>query len=68
MKLSVRLARETMHGIKELKDIIEKEDRYRGIILPNGFVVNQAYEETKKINREDFISAKRIPKDNKEIL
>lgn len=68
MKLSVRLARETIHGINELKDILEKEDRYKGTSLTNGFVVNQAYEETKKINWEDVISAKRIPKDNKEIL
>lgn len=68
MTLSVRLARETIHGINELKDILEKEDRYKGTSLTNGFVVNQAYEETKKINWKDVISAKRIPKDNKEIL
>ena len=68
MKLSVRLARETIHGINELKEILDKEDRYKGTSLTNGFVVNQAYEETKEINWEDVISVKRIPKDSKEIL
>ncbi|EAC9603103.1 hypothetical protein KEB92_001471 [Listeria monocytogenes] len=69
MKLSVRLARETIHGINELKNLLEKEDRYKGTSLTNGFVVNQAYDETKDTaNWKKVIKTIRHPKDDKEIL
>lgn len=64
MRLSVRLARETIEGISELKDILENESQYSGLRLTNGFVVGIAYEETKDINWEKVIEAKRVPKNN----
>lgn len=69
MKLSVRLARETTLGIAELKKSLESEDRYKGINLTNGFVVNQAYDETKDIQDwEEIINAIRPSKEEKENL
>lgn len=45
MKLSVRLALETLQNIEELKKIISKEN-FGELKITNGFVVNQAFRET----------------------
>lgn len=45
MKLSVRLALETLQNIEELKEIINKEN-FGELKITNGFVVNQAFRET----------------------
>ncbi|WP_332058426.1 hypothetical protein, partial [Streptococcus canis] len=45
MKLSVRLALETLQNIEELKEIITKEN-FGELKITNGFVVNQAFRET----------------------
>lgn len=68
MKLSVRLARETIQGISELKGILEEDSRFAGLSLTNGFVVNQAYQEAKNSDWKTVIGTKRVPKDSKEIL
>lgn len=64
MRLSVRLARETIEGISELKSILEQESIYSELRLTNGFVVGVAYEETKSVNWEKVINTKRVPKNN----
>ncbi|MDF9412411.1 hypothetical protein E1B06_11970 [Brevibacillus laterosporus] len=64
MRLAVRLARETKSGINELKEILKSEPLYSGLNLTNGFVVNQAYLETKNSDWEMVIKNPRIPKDN----
>jgi hypothetical protein len=64
MRLSVRLARETVEGISELKSILEQESIYSELRLTNGFVVGIAYEETKDVNWEKVINTKRVPKNN----
>lgn len=64
MRLAVRLARETKSGINELKEILKNEPLYSGLNLTNGFVVNQAYLETKESDWEMVIKNPRIPKDN----
>jgi len=64
MRLSVRLAKETIQGINELKEILERDVLYTGLNLTNGFVVNQAYQETKNCDWETIIKKKRIPKNN----
>lgn len=64
MRLSVRLARETVEGISELKSILEQESIYSELRLTNGFVVGVAYEETKDVNWEKVINTKRVPKNN----
>ena len=64
MRLSVRLARETIEGISELKSILEQESVYSELRLTNGFVVGMAYEETKNVNWEKVINTKRVPKNN----
>lgn len=64
MRLSVRLAKETIEGINELKEILEKDGLYTGLNLTNGFVVNQAYQETKNSDWKTIIETKRIPKNN----
>lgn len=68
MKLSVRLARETIQGINELKRILEEDSQFAGLSLTNGFVVNQAYQEAKNSDWKTVIETKRVPKDSKEIL
>lgn len=68
MKLSVRLARETMQGINELKEILEEDIQFAGLSLSNGFVVNQAYQEAKDSDWEIIIETKRRGKQTKEIL
>ena len=68
MKLSVRLARETMQGINELKEILEDDIQFSGLSLSNGFVVNQAYQEAKDSDWEIIIETKRRGKQTKEIL
>lgn len=45
MKLSVRLALETIQNIEELKEIISKEN-FGELKITNGYVVNQAFRET----------------------
>ncbi|HEM4990267.1 TPA: hypothetical protein U1180_001393 [Streptococcus suis] len=45
MKLSVRLALETLQNIEELKEIITQEN-FGELKITNGFVVNQAFRET----------------------
>ena len=45
MKLSVRLALETLQNIEELKELITKEN-FGELTITNGFVVNQAFRET----------------------
>ncbi|CYU98968.1 TPA: hypothetical protein U1Y72_001855 [Streptococcus suis] len=45
MKLSVRLALETLQNIEELKEIITHEN-FGELKITNGFVVNQAFRET----------------------
>lgn len=64
MRLSVRLAKETLDGIHELKEILKKDDLYTGLKLTNGFVVKKAYQETKGSNWEDVLKAERVPKNN----
>lgn len=64
MRLSVRLAKETIQGINELKEILERDSLYTGLNLTNGFVVNQAYQETKNSNWKTIIETKRIPQNN----
>ncbi|AYB40076.1 hypothetical protein [Brevibacillus laterosporus] len=64
MRLAVRLAIETKSGINELKEILKSEPLYSGLNLTNGFVVNQAYLETKDSDWEMVIKNPRIPKDN----
>lgn len=67
MRLSVRLAKETLDGISELKSELEKETIYSGLRLTNGFVVGIAFEETKKFQEETWnqiINTKRVPKND----
>ncbi len=67
MRLSVRLARETLGGISELKNELEKESTYSGLRLTNGFVVGMAFEETKDFEDElwgQIINTKRVPRNN----
>lgn len=64
MRLSVRLARETIEGISELKSILEQESIYTGLRLTNGFVVGIAYEETKDVDWQKVLQTKRVPKNN----
>ena len=45
MKLSVRLALETLENIEKLKSLII-EETFREIKITNGYVVNQAFRET----------------------
>ncbi|WP_281193125.1 hypothetical protein [Erysipelothrix rhusiopathiae] len=59
MRLNVRLARETLMGIQELKEILQLDPNYSGLIITNGFVVNKAFQETKDINWEEVILSKR---------
>ena len=67
MRLSVRLAKETIDGISELKQNLENESTYSGLRITNGFVVGIAYEETKDFANDtwgEVIRTKRIPKNN----
>lgn len=50
MRLTVRLALDTLCGIQELKEELEKEELNIGLNLTNGFVVNQAYYDTKGVD------------------
>jgi len=64
MRLSVRLAKETLHGINELKEILGRDSLYTGLNLTNGFVVNKAYQETKNSDWKTIIETKRVPQQN----
>jgi len=64
LRLSVRLAGETIQGIIEIKKLLENETVYAGLNLTNGFVVNQVYQETKNSDCQLTIKTKRFPKGN----
>lgn len=52
MRLAVRLARETRKSIDALKEEIKATGEFDNLHLTNGFVVNQAYLDSKKITAE----------------
>ncbi|NQI83810.1 hypothetical protein HO589_00410 [Streptococcus suis] len=52
MRLAVRLARETRDNINSLKEEIKATGEFDNLHLTNGFVVNQAYLDSKKITAE----------------
>lgn len=52
MRLTVRLALDTLCGIEELKAELGKEELNIGLNLTNGFVINQAFYDTKEIDWE----------------
>lgn len=52
MRLAVRLAIETRDSIKALKEEIKATGEFDNLYLTNGFVVNQAYLDSKKITAE----------------
>ena len=48
MRVSVRLSAETMSGIAKLKELFEKDPKFSGLRITNGFVVNNAFQNLKK--------------------
>lgn len=60
MKLSVRLSLETLHNIEELKAIIAKES-FGELKITNGFIVNQAFRETKNNTNWESVIQKVSP-------
>ena len=69
MRLSVRLARETLEGIEELKKAISVEPVYKGLRITNGFVVDKAFNETSDYNNrewEQVIKSNRTPNEELE--
>nr|WP_014573487.1 hypothetical protein [Lactococcus cremoris]AEV59858.1 hypothetical protein [Lactococcus cremoris] len=52
MRLAVRLAIETRESINTLKEEIKSTGEFDNLHLTNGFVVNQAYLDSKKITSE----------------
>lgn len=52
MRLAVRLAIETRNSIGALKEEIKATGEFDNLYLTNGFVVNQAYLDSKKITDE----------------
>lgn len=54
LRFHVRLARETMLGILELQEIYKHEPAFNGIRITKGFVVSQAFLETKDNSKEDW--------------
>ncbi|NKC59071.1 hypothetical protein HED34_03730 [Vagococcus fluvialis] len=64
MRLSIRLAKETLEGIEELKKIISIKPMYKGLRITNGFVVDKAFNETSNFNKNDWeqvIKSNRTP-------
>ena len=55
MRLTVRLALDTLSGIEELKVELGKEELNIGLNLTNGFVINQAFYDTQGINWEEVL-------------
>lgn len=52
MRLTVRLALDTLCGIEELKTELGTEELNIGLNLTNGFVINQAFYDTQDIDWE----------------
>ena len=58
MRLAVRLAIETRNSIEALKEEIKSTGEFDNLRLTNGFVINQAYLDCKKIinkNKWDIV-------------
>lgn len=53
MRLAVRLAIETRNSIEALKEEIKSTGEFDNLRLTNGFVINQAYLDCKKITNEN---------------
>lgn len=52
MRLAVRLAIETKNSIETLKEEMKATGNYDNLHLTNGFVINQAYLDCKKITED----------------
>lgn len=57
LRLTVRLALDTLCGIQELKEELEKDDLNNGLKLTNGFVINQSYYDSKDMDWKEVLQS-----------
>ncbi len=53
MRLAIRLAIETRNSIEALKEEIKETGNFEGLVLTNGFIVNQACLDCKSITEDN---------------
>lgn len=64
MRLSVKLAGETLSGIQDLKEMLLDDENFGDLRITNGFAVDQAFIDVKDFKNWDAVIIKKIKYQN----
>lgn len=67
MRLSVKLANETLLGIYELKEILKQEEKFTGLRITNGVAVDQSFLDIKNFDDWNAVIIKKIKYNSQDV-
>lgn len=67
MRLSVKLANETLLGIRELKEVLKQDEKFKGLRITNGVAVDQSFLDVKEFDDWNAVIIKKIKYNNQNI-
>lgn len=67
MRLSVKLANETLLGIYELKEILKQDEKFNGLRITNGVAVDQSFLDIKNFDDWNTVIIKKIKYNSQDV-